>query len=121
MIAHLSDIHIDSEQRSIERTRAVMDYLEGLPYDPDAVLVTGDIADHGLPAEYEQARTLLASRHPVLVCPGNHERAAFRESLLGQPGSAAPSTRCIAAPASSSRSVTPRYRERTKASSATRR
>ncbi|MFD4527440.1 metallophosphoesterase [Streptomyces sp. NPDC058470] len=84
VIAHLSDIHIDSGQRSIERTRAVMAYLEGLPYDLDAVLVTGDIADHGLPSEYEEARRLLTSRHPVVVCPGNHdERASFREHLLG--------------------------------------
>lgn len=91
VIAHLSDIHIDSGQRSIERTRAVMDHLEELPYDLDAVLVTGDIADHALPAEYEQARGLLTSRHPVMICPGNHdERSAFRQHLLGQPGSAAP-------------------------------
>jgi 3',5'-cyclic AMP phosphodiesterase CpdA len=91
VIAHLSDIHIDSGRRSIERTRTVMDYLEDLPYDLDAVLVTGDIADHALPAEYEQARRLLTSRHPVVVCPGNHdERAAFRQYLLGQPGSAEP-------------------------------
>lgn len=56
VIAHLSDPHIDSGRRSIERTRAVMTYLDGLPYDLDAVLVTGDIADHGLPSEYEEAR-----------------------------------------------------------------
>lgn len=91
VLAHLSDIHIDGEQRSIERTRAVMEYLEGLPYDLDAVVVTGDIADHGLPTEYEQARQLLTSRHPVLVCPGNHDdRTAFRQFLLGQPGAASP-------------------------------
>ncbi|SEH03274.1 3',5'-cyclic AMP phosphodiesterase CpdA [Nonomuraea solani] len=90
VIAHLSDVHID-DRRSADRTRAVMDYLDGLPYDLDAVLVTGDIADHGLPAEYELARELLTSRHPTLICPGNHDdRTAFRESLLGLPGSAAP-------------------------------
>ena len=91
VIAHLSDIHIDGGQRSTERTQAVMGYLEDLPYDLDAVLVTGDIADHALPAEYEEARRLLTSRHPVMICPGNHdERAEFRQYLLGQPGSAAP-------------------------------
>ncbi|WP_441247289.1 metallophosphoesterase [Kitasatospora sp. McL0602] len=91
VIAQLSDLHLDGGQRSADRTRAVMAELEDLPYDLDAVLVTGDIADHGLPAEYEQARELLASRHPVLVCPGNHdERGAFREHLLGQPASASP-------------------------------
>ena len=91
VIAHLSDIHLDGGQRSTERTRAVMDHLEALDHDLDAVLVTGDIADHARPAEYELARSLLTSRHPVLVCPGNHDdRAAFRGHLLGQPESAAP-------------------------------
>ncbi|KUJ37251.1 metallophosphoesterase [Streptomyces albus subsp. albus] len=91
VIAHLSDTHIDSEPRSAERTRAVMEYLDDLPYDLAAVLVTGDVTDHALPAEYERARGLLASRHPVLVCPGNHDgREAFRTHLLGQPASSAP-------------------------------
>lgn len=85
VIAHLSDIHIDGSSRSVDRTRAVMNHLENLPYDLDAVLVTGDIADHGQPDEYECARELLATRHPLLVCPGNHdERAAFRAVLLRQ-------------------------------------
>ncbi|WP_308211315.1 metallophosphoesterase [Actinomadura rupiterrae] len=93
MIAHVSDVHVDGTQRSAERTRAVMAYLDGLNADLDAVLVTGDIADHGRPEEYELARELLfASRHPVMVCPGNHdERAAFREFLLREPPSKEPS------------------------------
>jgi Icc protein len=91
LIAHLSDTHLDGGQRTTERTRAIMRYLEDLPYDLDAIVVTGDITDHALPAEYEQARHLLKSRHPVMVCPGNHdERTAFREYLLKQPGSTAP-------------------------------
>lgn len=91
VIAHVSDLHLDGEQDSIARARAVMDYLEALPYDLDAILVSGDVADHGLPAEYEWARKLLLSRHPVLVCPGNHDaRPAFREALLAEPGSTAP-------------------------------
>ncbi|GHF51095.1 3',5'-cyclic adenosine monophosphate phosphodiesterase CpdA [Streptomyces mashuensis] len=92
--AHLSDLHLDGQQRSTDRTRAVVDYLNALPYDLDAVVVTGDIADHGLPAEYELARQLLATRHPLLVCPGNHdERTAFRRFLLGEPASTAPVNR----------------------------
>ncbi|WP_214326345.1 metallophosphoesterase [Nonomuraea sediminis] len=99
VIAHLSDTHLDLTDRATERTKAVMDYLDGLPYDLDLVLVTGDIADHGLPAEYEQARGLLASRHPTLICPGNHdERAAFREHLLGQPPAAGPINQVHRAP-----------------------
>ncbi|MFF8268292.1 metallophosphoesterase [Streptomyces sp. NPDC016562] len=87
VIAHLSDIHLDGGRRAADRTRIVMEYLDALPYDLDAVLVSGDIADHAAAHEYEQAATLLRSRHPLVVCPGNHdERAAFRQGLLGESG-----------------------------------
>ena len=44
------------------------------------------IADHGRPTEYEEARAGLASRHPVLTCPGNHDvRAPYRQVLLDEP------------------------------------
>ncbi|WP_189238779.1 metallophosphoesterase [Planomonospora parontospora] len=86
-LAHLSDTHIDDDPRSADRTRAVMRHLESLPGPLDAVLVTGDIADHGLAEEYGTARDLLASRFPTVVCPGNHDdRAAFRKVLLGADG-----------------------------------
>jgi Icc protein len=87
VIAHLSDIHIGGSADSVRRADAAMRYLDSLPYDLDAVLVTGDIADHGLAEEYEQARKLLNSRHPVLVCPGNHDvREEFRRGLLDGQG-----------------------------------
>ncbi|MFD3538653.1 metallophosphoesterase [Streptomyces sp. NPDC058662] len=85
VVAHLSDVHLDGGARAADRTRSVMAYLDSLPYDLDAVLVSGDIADHGTPAEYEEARELLRSRHPLVVCPGNHdERLAFRGGLLAE-------------------------------------
>jgi Icc protein len=91
VIAHLSDIHIGGSAQAVARAGAVMRYLDALPADLDMVLVTGDIADHGLAGEYEQARKLLTSRHPVLVCPGNHDvREEFRRVLLGEPPSAGP-------------------------------
>ncbi|MFI7356274.1 metallophosphoesterase [Streptomyces avidinii] len=90
VIAHLSDVHLDGDRRAADRTRAVMEYLDALPHDLDAVLVSGDIADHGEDGEYERAAELLRSRHPLVVCPGNHdERVAFRRGLLGE---ASPST-----------------------------
>ncbi|MGW2254143.1 metallophosphoesterase [Kitasatospora sp. NPDC001660] len=93
-IAHLSDIHLgqdhrrDRGERARRRAEQVMAYLDALPGSLDAVLVTGDLADHGLPAEYEQVAKVLESRHPVLLCPGNHDsRAPYREVLLGgEPG-----------------------------------
>lgn len=92
VFAQISDIHLDGGQRRLDRAQAVASYLDGLSMPLAAVLVTGDIADHGLPAEYEQARDLFAtSPHPVFPCPGNHDRRhAYRETLLGTAGSDAP-------------------------------
>lgn len=100
VFAQLSDTHLDGTARPSERARSIMDYLEGLPYDLDAVLVTGDIADHGLAAEYDEARKILSSRHPVLICPGNHDvRGPFREVLLGEPGGDGPVNQVYRTPA----------------------
>ncbi|MET8853211.1 metallophosphoesterase [Amycolatopsis sp. NPDC004625] len=90
IIAHLSDLHFDGGSRAEERVAAVMAYLGGL--EPvDAVVVTGDIADHGAPEEYERAAALLKYPAPVLLCPGNHDvRAAFRTGLLDLPASDGP-------------------------------
>ncbi|MGW4898453.1 metallophosphoesterase [Kitasatospora sp. NPDC004240] len=90
-IAHFSDIHLgqdhdgDGGARARERAERVMAYLDALPGPLDAVLVTGDLADHGLPGEYEQVAEVLDSRHPVLHCPGNHDvRGPYRRVLLGE-------------------------------------
>jgi 3',5'-cyclic AMP phosphodiesterase CpdA len=89
IIAHLSDLHIDGGTRAGERAKAVMAYLNDIR--ADVVVVTGDIADHGLPEEYRRASELLKHPAPVLVLPGNHDvRAAFREGLLGVPASDEP-------------------------------
>jgi Icc protein len=86
VLAQVSDLHLDGGDRSALRARQVMEYLNGLPRPVDAVLVTGDVADHGAASEYQMARELLRSPVPVLVCPGNHDvRAPFRRVLLGDP------------------------------------
>jgi 3',5'-cyclic-AMP phosphodiesterase len=84
VFAHLSDVHLDLGSRALGRTRRVMHYLRGLPID--AILVTGDIADHGDAAEYEQARDELSTPGvPVLILPGNHDdRSAFTKVLRDQ-------------------------------------
>lgn len=85
VIAHLSDVHLDGGSRAAERTRVVMEYLNGLPYALDAVLISGDIADEATADAYEEARKALDSRHPVVICPGNHDdRVMFRRGLLGE-------------------------------------
>ncbi|WP_344933552.1 phosphodiesterase [Sphaerisporangium flaviroseum] len=84
-IAHVSDVHLDGSPQSAERTERVVRHLSGLPGPIDAVLVTGDIADHGTVEEYEIARELLRFPYPTLICPGNHDsRPEFRKVLLGE-------------------------------------
>ena len=85
LIAHVSDIHVDAGERSAARAGRVFRYLAGLPSPPDAVIVTGDIADHGAEAEYERVRGLVKLTSPVLWCPGNHDdRGPYRKALLGE-------------------------------------
>jgi 3',5'-cyclic-AMP phosphodiesterase len=94
VIAHVSDTHLDGTDRNAARVARVMAYLAELAQPVDVVLITGDIADHGRPAEYEEARKALGCPYPLLMCPGNHdERRAYRRHLLGdiiETGAAAP-------------------------------
>ncbi len=55
---------------------------------PDCVVVTGDLTERGLPAEYEMLRDLLAPVAPPLyLIPGNHDdRAALRSVFAGAGG-----------------------------------
>ncbi|MEH0417582.1 metallophosphoesterase [Streptomyces sp. B21-083] len=96
VLAHISDLHLDGTARSTARAERVRDRLWELPGHVDALLVTGDIADHGTEAEYEEAAHLLGLRtgdapFPVLTCPGNHDsRAPYRKALLGLPAAEEP-------------------------------
>ncbi|MCX5561560.1 phosphodiesterase [Streptomyces sp. NBC_00038] len=96
VLAHISDLHLDGTERATERAERVRDRLWELPGRVDALLVTGDIADHGTEAEYEEAARVLGLRDgaapfPVLTCPGNHDsRAPYRKALLGEPAADGP-------------------------------
>jgi 3',5'-cyclic-AMP phosphodiesterase len=86
VFAHVSDVHLDGTGPIAQRTRKVMDHLAALPGSLDAVVVTGDIADHGTDAEYAEAKAVLSLPYPLIVGMGNHdERRAFRRTLLGVP------------------------------------
>ena len=58
-----------------------------MPAQPDAVLVSGDLADHAVDAEYEQVRELLAPLEvPCHVLPGNHDDRRALHRHFGVPG-----------------------------------
>jgi len=85
IIAHISDTHFDGSERALTRSRRVMAYLRDCAVD--AILVTGDLTDHGEVKEYEQVKAELVADVPVLLLPGNHDdRAAYRKVLLGGDG-----------------------------------
>jgi 3',5'-cyclic-AMP phosphodiesterase len=94
-VVQLSDLHVGA-------TWASADPLEGLKHaiasvhtlgvSPDAILISGDLADHGTDAEYAQAASVLSGLSvPVHVLAGNHDRRdALRRhfDVGGEPGAA---------------------------------
>jgi Icc protein len=95
-ILHLSDTHFVADgplYGSIEserNLRQLFDELEASGGRPEAIVITGDLADKGDPVAYEHLKAIIepaAGRlgAQVVWVMGNHDdRGAFREGLLGQ-------------------------------------
>ena len=83
MLVQLSDPHVGAEWGHgdpVAKLAAVVDAVRDLLPNPDAVLLSGDLADHAADAEYEQVRELAGRLGaPLHVLPGNHDdRLALR-------------------------------------------
>jgi 3',5'-cyclic-AMP phosphodiesterase len=88
IIAQLSDIHlavgadgeVDDRSGPVRALRNAVSSLLALPERPDCLVLTGDLADNGLPAEYARLHALLSPLPmPVFPMPGNHDdRAVLR-------------------------------------------
>ena len=93
LLVQLSDPHIGAtwggDADSVAGLTATVDAICRLPDAPDAVLVSGDLADHAADGEYEIVREQLARIGvPAYVLPGNHDdRDALRRhfDLPGDP------------------------------------
>jgi 3',5'-cyclic AMP phosphodiesterase CpdA len=86
LLVQLSDIHIGGSEDGkdpIPRFEAVIEAICSLPNAPDAVLVSGDLTDHGTAEEYEVVRKMLGRLDlPLYVLPGNHDdRRRIREAF----------------------------------------
>jgi 3',5'-cyclic AMP phosphodiesterase CpdA len=72
IIVQLSDIHVGSQfQETIfEKVISEVNALK-----PDAVIVTGDLTNEGLPKEYQKAKKLLSrlSTKKLIAISGNHD------------------------------------------------
>jgi Icc protein len=77
ILVQLSDLHIGASWDGVDpvaRAEAAVEAVRSLDAHPDAVLVSGDLAEHAADAEYEQVRALLARiEAPSYVLPGNHD------------------------------------------------
>jgi 3',5'-cyclic AMP phosphodiesterase CpdA len=100
VIAHVSDTHFGGPPDARVRAEAVMAHLLALDPLPDVLLVSGDIADHGLPEEYAEARAVLdAWPGPKLVGTGNHDvREALARGLLDMESATDPLVQVLEAP-----------------------
>jgi 3',5'-cyclic AMP phosphodiesterase CpdA len=80
VLVQLSDPHIGAEWGLAEPKPALItavDAIRSLPDPPDALLVSGDLADTAADDEYEFVCEVLAELDaPVYVLPGNHDDPA---------------------------------------------
>jgi Icc protein len=96
LICQLTDLHVCARGVTANRvvetnmftTRAFRTVAAMRPA-PDVVLITGDLTECGMPAEYANLAELIRKYLPlpVYVIPGNHDRREnFREALAHLPG-----------------------------------
>ena len=89
-ILQLSDPHMGADWDGLDPVAtlsAVIDGVGELRPRPAAVLVSGDLAEHAVDAEYEQLVDALAPiEAPVYVLPGNHDDRAGLRRHFDLPG-----------------------------------
>jgi 3',5'-cyclic-AMP phosphodiesterase len=77
VLVQLSDPHIGATWAGgdpIAGLAATVEAVRRLPDHPDAVLISGDLADNAADGEYELVRELVARLDaPMCVLPGNHD------------------------------------------------
>lgn len=86
LIAQLTDLHIGFERDNPDelnsaRLTQALKWLKAQERQPDMLLLTGDLTEHGDIASYERLRSAVAGcGFPVHLCVGNHDdRAALKQ------------------------------------------
>jgi Icc protein len=92
ILAQLSDPHIGAEwggRDPVERLRAAVARVNGLPDEVDAVLVSGDLTNDGDAEQYATVRAELSRLEaPVHVLAGNHDSRALLRAAFDLEGAA---------------------------------
>lgn len=82
IIAQLSDIHADGSSRPLARLDSVLSWLE--PLQPDAIIVSGDLAEASHEQSYAEVRDRLeAAGRPFFVVPGNVDEPSAMRRVFG--------------------------------------
>jgi 3',5'-cyclic AMP phosphodiesterase CpdA len=88
LIAQISDLHIQERPgpdgvMAVDHLERAIDGLNRFEPRPDLVLVTGDLANNGRPAEYAMLRAAIGKLEiPYLLIAGNHDsREPLREAF----------------------------------------
>ena len=92
---HLSDTHINPDMNYIKDyaqvtpllgAKALVQAVNALPFTPDFILHTGDVAYEPVPEVYPAVKALLADlKAPVYYLAGNHDDAkTMQQVLLGR-------------------------------------
>src|SRR5450432_819891 len=82
LLAQITDLHVMPKGQlaygkvdTADLLRRAVAHLNRLDPRPDAVVITGDLADKGDPAAYQHLREILAGLElRYYVIPGNHDR-----------------------------------------------
>ena len=92
-IAQITDLHVTtghdplSQLRNEQRLRQVLRSIEELQPRPIAINASGDLADHGEPAEYADLKEILGETDiPIYYAVGNHDRRDAFMDAFGGPG-----------------------------------
>ena len=90
VLVQLSDPHVGAQwlgADSLAMLAHVVESVGALAPGPDAILVSGDLAENATDAEYEDVRRLVGSLGaPVFVAAGNHDDRSTLRRLFGVPG-----------------------------------
>jgi 3',5'-cyclic AMP phosphodiesterase CpdA len=102
-LIHISDTHIlpreDDRLQGVDTLRTLeqaLEYVTSSGVRPDALVVSGDLANHGELDSYRRLRPMLerfarSLDAELIVCMGNHDsRSPFREAMLDEPAGDAP-------------------------------
>ncbi len=90
ILAQISDPHVTvgtGDAGSAEALETAVAAVAGFDPRPDAVLLSGDVTEHGTPEEYERVAELLEPLPiPLHAIPGNHDDVDRLRAAVEAPG-----------------------------------